>query len=158
LTTGATSGIGRVFAHHFAERGYDLIIAGRRKKIIDGVAEEISKKYDARVKVIIAELSEKSGIKKVMDAIKKSGSIDALVNNAEFGGKENLFHKVSIENHIKMIQVHISTTVKLTHAVIPHMINKDERIIINVYSSGGIFSYACQQHPRKHKSLSECFQ
>jgi hypothetical protein len=139
LITGATSGIGRVFADRFAERGYDLIITGRRKKIIDEAAEEISKKFGVTVKVIIAELSEENGIKKVMDAIKKSGSIDALVNNAGFGGKENLFHKVSIDSQIKMIQVHISATVRLTHAVIPGMINNGEGIIINVSSVGAFF-------------------
>ena len=68
VITGATSGIGEAYAKRLAADGYDLIITGRRKEIIDKVAEEITKEYNVEVKVIIAELSDDADIQKVAPA------------------------------------------------------------------------------------------
>jgi short-subunit dehydrogenase len=135
LITGATSGIGREFAERFASIGYDLIITGRRKNVIEKVAKEISRKNGVKVSVILAELSVEAGISKVLKVIEKAGHIDVLINNAGFG-LDNLFYKETIENHIKMISVHINAAVRLTHAVLPGMVKAGSGIIINISSIG----------------------
>ena len=135
LITGATSGIGRTFAGRFASMGYDLIITGRRKKIIDDTAREISKRYGVTVTVVIAELSEEAGIRKVLAAIKKARTIDALVNNAGYG-IDGIFIERKIQDHIDMITVHVNAALRLIHASLPGMISREEGIIINVSSLG----------------------
>jgi short-subunit dehydrogenase len=135
LITGATSGIGRAFAERFASMGYDLIITGRRKDVIEKAAGEISKQNGVKVSVVLAELSEEAGISKVLKEIKKAGRIDALVNNAGFG-LDNLFYDENVENHLKMVAVHIDAPVRLTHAVLPGMIKSGGGIVINVSSLG----------------------
>jgi hypothetical protein len=135
LITGATSGLGLEFARQFASTGYSLIITGRRKEIIRAAADELSRVYGVEVEIVIAELSSDTGIKKVLNAAAKAGSIDVLVNNAGFG-LNNLFHNESIENHIKMTAVHINAAVILTRAVLPEMIKRGRGTIINVSSLG----------------------
>jgi len=56
--TGSTSGIGAAFAKRLAERGYDLIITGRRKEKIESLSNTLSKENNINVEVIIAELSD----------------------------------------------------------------------------------------------------
>ncbi len=135
LITGATSGIGRAFAEHFASMGYNLIITGRRKSVIEKAAKEISNRSGVKVSVVLAELSDEAGIRKVLKSIEKAGSIDVLINNAGFG-LNNMFYDETIVNHLKMIRVHIETPVRLTHSVLPGMVKSGSGIIINVSSLG----------------------
>jgi short-subunit dehydrogenase len=135
LITGATSGIGRAFAERFAKMGYDLIITGRRKDVIKKAAGEISKDNGVKVSVVLAELSEEAGISRVLKEIKKAGHIDVLVNNAGFG-LNNMFFDEKVENHLKMVAVHVDAAVRLTHAVLPGMVKTGGGIVINVSSLG----------------------
>ena len=47
--TGATSGIGRATAEIFAKNGYNLILTGRRKELLEAVGEELVKKYGDKI-------------------------------------------------------------------------------------------------------------
>ncbi len=136
--TGATSGIGAAFARRFAREGYDLIITGRREKIIRNLAGEISKKYGVKVDVIISELSNDEDVNLLVEKIKQEENIEVLINNAGFGiGKP--FYEDAIENQENMAKVHILSTLKLTYAAIPNMIKKKRGIIINVSSISSFF-------------------
>ncbi len=135
LITGATSGIGKIYAERFASMGHDLIITGRRKKIIDGVAKEITRKHGVEVTVVIAELSREAGIRKVLAAMKKAGPIDALVNNAGFG-IDGFFVEKRIEDHLDMVTVHVNAALRFIHASLPGMIARKSGTIINVSSLG----------------------
>ncbi|MFX0064108.1 MAG: SDR family NAD(P)-dependent oxidoreductase [Candidatus Hermodarchaeota archaeon] len=93
--TGATSGIGKAFAKKFASEGYDLIITGRRKQIIESVANKISKKYGVTVEVIIIELSDDDDLDKLVQKVKSTKNLDILVNNAGFATEKN-FHEEDV--------------------------------------------------------------
>ena len=133
LITGASSGIGRVFARRFAQSGYDLIITGRRKDKLLLLAEQLKCQYNTSVKVIIAELSAERDVRKLVKVIESHHNIDVLVNNAGYGsGKE--FCKCNLGSHLQMLQVHVITTLRLIHAVLPQMISRGMGTIINVSS------------------------
>lgn len=68
------------------QQGYDLIISGRRKDIIEKLADDISAKYRVKVTVIIAEFSRDSDIQKVLDAVKGKDDIEVLIDNAGHSG------------------------------------------------------------------------
>jgi uncharacterized protein len=133
LITGATSGIGKAFAEKFAAMGYDLILTGRRLQVIRGVARELEKAHGISVTVIIAELNNDKGIRAVLAAIKKSGAIDVLVNNAGYG-IEGLFQDLPVREHLNMITVHIIAALRFMHAALPRMLTRKNGIIINVAS------------------------
>lgn len=138
LITGATSGIGAVFAEKFAARGYDLIITGRRKEKIQSIAEELKKKYSIDVTVISAELSDDKDIESVVSIIKNTENLEVLVNNAGFGKKNN-FLEEDITTHENMLTVHCLATMKLTYAALPAMIQNGTGNIINVSSLAALF-------------------
>jgi uncharacterized protein len=133
LITGASSGIGRAFARRFASSGYDLIITGRRKEKLMILAEQLQEEFGISVKIIIAELSVEKDVRNLLMVIANENDLYVLINNAGFGsGKE--FLKNDIDSHLKMLQVHVITAIKLVHAALPQMIGRNEGVIINVSS------------------------
>lgn len=133
IITGATSGIGAVYAKRFAEQGYDLVITGRRKEKIEAVAENIRKEYKVTVEVILAELSEMEGIHKVIEAI-HTKQVEVLVNNAGFG-ISSYFQNCDLASAEQLTNVNVIAPMELIHAVLPDMIKRKRGTIINISST-----------------------
>lgn len=133
LITGATSGIGKAYANEFARQGYDLIITGRRKLIIEMTAEQLHDNYGVSVKVIIADLRIRADVKRLLKVIDFERNIDVLVNNAGYGLMK-LFHDDELRNQLEMIDVHVTVPAMLIHKILPSMIESGRGIIINVSS------------------------
>ncbi|MCK4965676.1 SDR family oxidoreductase [bacterium] len=138
LITGATSGIGAVFAEKFAARGYDLIITGRRKDIIEKTADDLRTNYNTGVTVKLSELSDNKDIESLVSTIKNTENLEVLINNAGFGKKNN-FLEEDITTHENMLKVHCLATMKLTYAALPLMIKNKKGTIINVSSLAAFF-------------------
>ena len=85
LITGATSGIGKDMAKYLADLGYDLILVGRRK----GILENLKKELKVNVKIMPLDLSEFDNVEILYNEV-KNDDIDILVNNAGFGLLANL--------------------------------------------------------------------
>lgn len=132
VITGATSGIGAAYASKFAQLGYDLIITGRRKEKIEGVAKQIQQEYNVNVEIILAELSEMQDIKKVIDFIKEK-EIEVLVNNAGFGVK-SLYQVSELSVMEQLVKVNVFAPMELIHAILPGMVKRDRGTIINISS------------------------
>jgi short-subunit dehydrogenase len=135
LVTGATSGIGRAYAVCFAKAGYNLVITGRRMDKLNLLAHEMREQFGICVRVIKAELSVEEDLQKLIKAIESHDNIHVLVNNAGFGSGVE-FCKNKLDEHMKMLQVHVIVSVKLAYAVLPQMISRKEGTIINVSSLG----------------------
>lgn len=154
--TGATSGIGAAFAKRFAVQGYDLIITGRRKEKIESLSNTLSKEYKIDVEVIIAELSNEKEIDLLAKKIKKTQSLEILVNNAGFA-KENFFHKEDFSTSEVMLKVHNLAAIKLCHAVLSNMVSNKKGIIINVASLGAFFPLPINAVYAASKSFMKIF-
>jgi len=135
VITGATSGIGAEFAKRIAQRGYDLIVTGRRMDVIKKMASALSGEFGVSVEVIKAELSDKKDLEGLIRHIKKLDSVEFLVNNAGFGTYD-YFWKESIEEQARMVAVHVTAAMKLVHAALPAMIQRGRGFIINLSSLG----------------------
>ena len=86
LITGASSGIGKAFAKHFAQERWDIVITARRKALMDTFSNDLNKNYGTEATVIVADLADPESPKKIYDEIQsKEIKIDGLVNNAGYG-------------------------------------------------------------------------
>jgi len=133
VITGATSGIGAAYAKKFAEKGYDLIITGRRQEKIEALANEVRNSQNVQVEVVLAELSEKEGVHKVIEKM-QGKKVDILVNNAGFGDK-NLFQDCHLDVAMQMAKVNVLAPMELIRTVLPGMIERKCGTIINISSS-----------------------
>lgn len=133
IITGATSGIGKAYAGYFASQGYDLLITGRREKVIMHVASELLAIYSVNIDVVIADLSKHEDLTFLLQVIGKRKSVDVLVNNAGYG-TDGRFSEDEIEHQLNMLKVHVNAPLMLIHKVLPAMIGNKNGIIINVSS------------------------
>ena len=82
VITGASSGIGKVYADRFAKRGYDLILVARRKERLDALSAELQQKYGVKVDALVADLTKREDLQKVGSTIASNERVSVLVNNA----------------------------------------------------------------------------
>jgi len=139
LVTGATSGIGAAFASRLAQKGFDLILHGRRQKELMDRAKNLERIYSTSVEIIIAELSRPDEIRKVEERINSLDRLDTLVNNAGYW-EPGVFWEHSPDSLEAMIMVHNVAPVRFIRAALPHMLERDKGDIINVSSLGAYFN------------------
>jgi short-subunit dehydrogenase len=140
LITGATSGIGAVFARRLANQNYDLILTGRRKKQLDALAQELKTKHNIKIEIVIAELSNDNDLEMLTDKIKNLPDLSMLINNAGFGLRSD-FVDGDIKIYENMAKAHMLATMKFTHAALQNMNVKNEGVIINVSSIVAYFPH-----------------
>ena len=133
LITGATSGIGKVFAKRLASEGYDLILTGRRQEVLEALANDLVKAHGITVEPVIAELSDERDTERLVKKLQGLETLSLLINNAGFG-TTGLFHEESAETQAAMVKCHVLAPVLLMHAALPGMIRAGEGAVINVSS------------------------
>jgi short-subunit dehydrogenase len=82
LITGASSGIGAVYAERLARRGYDLILVARDGGRLDALAEKLGEETGRKVDVLRADLTDPADVSTVAERLSSDASISLLVNNA----------------------------------------------------------------------------
>lgn len=133
LITGASSGIGAVFARTLASQGYNLVLVARRERLLTSLADEMQEKFHVGVQVFPADLSDPTEVERVAKKIGEIGDLEVLINNAGFG-VPGRFAETPPERNVAMIQVHVLATVRLCRAALPGMIARSRGSIINVSS------------------------
>jgi short-subunit dehydrogenase len=131
LVTGASSGIGAVFARKLAARGYRLILVARRHDRLEAIAAELG-----GAEVIAADLAEDGGLKLVEERILAAPDLELLVNNAGFGSMGRFF-EIPVDSQDRMHRLHVIATMRLTHAALLGMLKRGNGGIINVSSVAG---------------------
>src|ERR1700755_1696185 len=82
VVTGASSGIGAVYADRFAGRGYDLVLVARRADRLGALAQKISQAYHVKVEVMAADLAKEADLARVEQVLATNSAVRVLVNNA----------------------------------------------------------------------------
>ena len=134
--TGASSGIGEVFARRLAGQGYNLLLHGRRKERLEHLCLELQQRHGIRAEYILADFSRPEEIRSVEERIQGIEDLEILVNNAGFGARKSFTHD-AIEPQEEMIHTHVLATVRLTHAALRGMLERNKGTIINVSSVAG---------------------
>ena len=90
LVTGASSGIGAVYADRLAKRGYDLILVARNRDRLARLADRLETETGRLVEIIAADLTEKEDVVRIETLLRTQSLITMLVNNAGFGAAASL--------------------------------------------------------------------
>jgi NAD(P)-dependent dehydrogenase (short-subunit alcohol dehydrogenase family) len=137
VVTGASSGLGVLFAETLAEVGINLVIAARRYEKLVKVAEDLSSKYNVKVVPVKTDVSqEEQVIKMVKTAVENLGSLEILVNNA---GIASLSPSVdmSLEEWKKVIDINLTGVFLCARTAAREMIEKKYGKIVNIASIYG---------------------
>ncbi len=133
VVTGASSGIGAIFARKLAARGHDLVLVARGKERLKALADELSKAHGIRAEVLAADLSDPEQLATVEKKLEALSPLGIVVNNAGFG-LEGPFGKVTADELEQMLKVHLVASVRLTRAALPVMLHQRSGAIVNVSS------------------------
>jgi uncharacterized protein len=136
VITGASSGIGAVFADQLAARGMDLVVIARRGERLAALAQRLEKDAGVRVRPIVADLTDRASLQMVEREIANLDRIDMLINSAGFGICEN-FSDADPARIEKELYLDLIVPARLARAVLPKMIASKSGAIINVSSMAG---------------------
>jgi hypothetical protein len=133
LITGASSGIGVVFAREYASRGFDLIIAARRTDRLNELATAITAETGASVRVLATDLSVPNSAAKLSKAV-GSTPVDVLVNNAGWGNI-GPFSTEDLTAMADEINVNVIALTQLSRLFVGPMVERGRGTIINIAST-----------------------
>jgi len=135
LVTGATSGIGMATAEILAKNGYNVIITGRRKELLDRLKNELGVKYKSDVHSLCFDVREYQQTEEAIENLPKSWkNIEILVNNAGLAAGLAPIHEGSIDDWEQMIDTNIKGLLYMTRIIAPMMVKKGKGHIINISS------------------------
>src|SRR5215468_2953464 len=133
LITGASSGIGAVYADRLAKRGYDLFLVARNKERLASLARRITIDTGRKVETVEADLTAPADLKRVEDILRTNAGISLLVNNAGVGATAPLVDS-DVDKMEDMIRLNVNALTRLTYAVVPVFIARGNGTIINISS------------------------
>jgi len=135
LITGASAGIGAVFAEQLASRKFDLVLVARSQDQLQALADSLSDQQGIRTTVIVQDLTVPNAAATVMAQLDQQGIvIDMLINNAGIGAYGE-FAEVDLQTHLKMLQLNITVLVELTHRCLQGMRSRRSGSILNISST-----------------------
>ena len=137
VITGASSGIGAIYADQLASRGYDLILVARSRERLSAVAKRVREDTGRSVEIVVADLSDRENLAQVEQVLQTDASITLLVNNAGVG-VPTPFLAADIDKIDQMIEVNVTALVRLTYAVMPAFVARANGAVINISSALGI--------------------
>lgn len=142
FVTGATSGFGKAMSLRLAKLGYQLIITGRRKELLEALAEEIKYKYSVQVLPLNFDVRDRKACEDAVKALPEQFSkIDLLVNNAGLAAGAEPFNESDIEDFERMIDTNVKGLLYITKLIVPGMIERKSGHIVNISSIAGIEVY-----------------
>jgi short-subunit dehydrogenase len=137
LVTGASSGIGAVYADRFAKRGYDLVLVARDRNRLEILAERLRQEAGVTVDILQADLTQADELAQVEERLRNDPRIRILVNNAG-ANAANGFLEQSPDEVTQIISLNITALTRLASAVAPKFVKTGEGAIINLSSVVGL--------------------
>jgi short-subunit dehydrogenase len=133
LITGASTGIGAVYADRLAKRGYDLILVARSKDKLDEVAQQIQSSTGRKAEVLQADLAVPADVKRVAERLATDASITAFVNNAGIASASKLLDS-DLDYLDQIVQINVTAFTRLAVAAASNFVKKSSGLIINIGS------------------------
>ncbi|ROP80486.1 hypothetical protein EDF74_1558 [Stenotrophomonas rhizophila] len=137
LITGASSGIGTVYAERFARRGHDLVLVARDTARLDALAARLRHDTGVAIDVLPADLTQRADLAAVETRLRDDARIGILINNAgiaQSGG----FTEQSADSIEQLITLNTLALTRLAAAVAPRLASAGEGAIVNIGSVVGL--------------------
>jgi 3-hydroxy acid dehydrogenase / malonic semialdehyde reductase len=142
LVTGATSGFGKAIATLFAQKGFDIIINGRRNDRLQSLKQELEAQYGRSVIALCFDVRDKEAVQTNIALLQKEVSqIDILVNNAGLAAGLATIDEGDTDNWDNMIDTNIKGLLYVTRQIAPMMRSQCSGHIINIGSTAGKLAY-----------------
>jgi uncharacterized protein len=133
VVTGASAGIGAIYADRLARRGYDLILVARNQARLDGVAKRVAGATGRAVKTVAADLNDRTDLKRIETILATDPNITMLVNNAGVGALDPLLQS-DVDVMQEMVDLNVTALMRLTYAAAPAFVARGAGTIINISS------------------------
>ncbi|UVL43759.1 SDR family oxidoreductase [Pseudomonas moraviensis] len=137
LITGASTGIGAVYAARFAQRGHDLVLVARDQSRLDALATNLRAEYNVNVEVLQADLTRLSDLQTVEARLRDDARIGILVNNAG-AAQSGTFIEQSTDSVAQLVALNTTALVRLASAIAPRLAKAGDGAIINIGSVVGL--------------------
>ncbi|ADH88149.1 short-chain dehydrogenase/reductase SDR [Ancylobacter novellus DSM 506] len=137
LVTGASTGIGAVYADRLAARGHDLVLVARDTGRLDALAARLAAEHGVKTQVITADLTDPAQLAGVQDRLRGGSPVDLLINNAGATLSDG-FDGVDGARLEWLIRLNVTAPTLLAHAVIPGMLARGAGAIVNLSSVIGL--------------------
>lgn len=137
LITGASSGIGAVYAERFARRGHNLLLVARDKNRLETLARRLQQEFGVAVEVLVADLTIPADLHQVAARLRDDPSIGILINNAgiaQTGG----FVQQTATTIEQLLALNITALTHLAHAAATKFVAAGTGSIINISSVLGL--------------------
>ncbi|MBS1048776.1 SDR family NAD(P)-dependent oxidoreductase [Gluconobacter cerinus] len=133
LITGASSGIGAVYANRLAERGYDLVLVARRADRLHAISEKLTRQYEVEIRTLKADLTVENDLVSLEDLLRSDERIALLVNNAGNGKLSSTVDMCDVDANATLA-LNIVAPTRLARAVLPGFVKRNTGAIINIGS------------------------
>jgi uncharacterized oxidoreductase len=131
LITGGTSGIGLGLALRLHETGNKVIVAGRRKDLLDQIATE-----HPGIETLVVDVADPASITHAANALAASHpQLNVLVNNAGIMLPENLLDPAGLPIAEDHVTTNLLGPIRMTYSFLPHLVTKDDAVVLNVTSA-----------------------
>src|SRR5262245_36102439 len=133
LITGASSGIGAVYADRLAQDGYDLILVARNGTRLAELARRITNASGRSVETLTADLTVPADLASVEKVLRTDQSITLLINNAGIAAATPLLQS-NVDEMARMIALNVTAPTRLAYAAAPAFVARGLGTIINIAS------------------------
>jgi short-subunit dehydrogenase len=137
MITGASSGIGAIYADRMAGRGYNLILVARYAERLHALAFRLANETGKSVEIVTADLTDRQDLKRIENVIRTDASITLLVNNAGVGATAPLLDS-DIDKMEAMIALNVTAVAGLVYAAAPTFVARGNGTIVNIASIVGL--------------------
>jgi hypothetical protein len=137
LITGASAGIGAVYADRLARQGHDLILVARNSEKLNRLARSIAGGTGRLVQVLQADLVDPADLRRVETVLRTNQGISMLVNNAGVGATQPLLES-DVDAMEAMIDLNVTALTRLAYAAAPTFVDRGSGTIVNIASVVGI--------------------
>lgn len=137
LITGASSGIGAVYAERFASRGHDLVLVARDNAKLEILAERLRQEKGISVDVLPADLTQAADLARVEARLREDTRIGILINNAGIA-QSGSFTEQTPDSIESLIALNVTALTRLASAVTPRFVEAGEGAVVNISSIVGL--------------------